>query len=293
MYMPDVELHEARTLVEAAGLLSRFAPQVRLLAGGTDLLVDLKAGRVATNHLVAVGQIAELHGIRETDEGLRIGALTTITQLDRSPIVRARFAAIRDATTQMAAPQIRNVATVGGNVVSAVPCADLPPIFTAINAWVVIWSPAGERIVQMDALFEGVRRTVLRQDEVLTAIVIPYSAARSGAAYARFSHREGNSISVAGVAAAIQLDADNLVADARIVLGAVSPTPKLVDAARAALIGRRVDDDAIAKAAEVARDAALPISDIRGTADFRRRIVGVMTRRALLSARDRAMEVTG
>ena len=173
MYIPDVELHEATTLEEAAALMKRYAPDARLLAGGTDLLVDLKSGRVSVGHLVSIKRIAALRGVSEVDGGLRIGALTTITQLDHAPLVQQQFLPLREATRRMAAPQIRNAATVGGNIASAVPCADLPPILTVMNASLVLWSAEGERNVPLESFFVGARQTVRRDDEVLTAVLVP------------------------------------------------------------------------------------------------------------------------
>ncbi|MBN2562882.1 MAG: xanthine dehydrogenase family protein subunit M [Phycisphaerae bacterium] len=319
MHVPNIELHEATTLEQATALMMRHAPDARLLAGGTDLLVDLKTGRVRLNHVVSISRIDALRGISETSDCLRIGALTTVTELDRSPIVRERYSPILDATSRMAAPQVRNVATVGGNIASAVPCADLPPILTAMNASVMLWSPIGNREVPLEAFFTGPRQTVLRKDEVLTAILVPRPSPGFGAAYARFQLRDGNTIAVAAVAASLMLEArpktsvaqasrlcshrrdggatggsgrtldnDNIVRDARIVLGAVSPTPKLVPAAGAVLVGGCLDEDAIDRAATVAMKAAEPISDVRGSAEFRREIVGVMTRRAIETVRRRA-----
>ena len=291
MYVPDVELHESHSLEEASALLTRHAPDVRLLAGGTDLLVDLKAGRVSVRHLVSLSRIDALRGVSLTADGLRIGALTTITQLDRSDPVRERFAPIRDATSRMAARQIRNVATVGGNIVSAVPCADLPPILTVMNASVMLWSPDGERSVALRDFFVDARRTVRRDEELLIAITVPTPSARFGAAYARFGLREGNAIAVAAVAAGVRLGENDMIQDAQIALGAVAPTPKRVEAARTALLGARPDDDdAFGKAADAAMEAAEPICDVRGSAEYRRELVGVLTRRALATACERARE---
>ncbi len=287
MYIPDIELHEPATLDEAAATLTRHAPDARLLAGGTDLLVDLKTGRASFRHLVSINGINGLQDISKTRNGLRIGALTTATQITASPIIRERYVPLLDAATKMAAQQIRNVATIGGNIAAAVPCADLPPILTAMNASVTLWSAGGERDVPLDAFFVGPRQTVLRTDEVLTAIHIPKPPPGFGAAYARFQLRDGNTIAVAAVAAGILLGNDGVVKNARIVLGAVAPIPKLVPAAGAALTGHRLDD-AIDRAATIAMMAAEPICDVRGSADFRRDIVGVMTRRAIETARDRA-----
>lgn len=291
MYIPDIELHEAATLDEAAAAMQRYAPDARLLAGGTDLLVDLKTGRLRIGHVVSINRIDALRGISVDADGLRIGALTSITELDRSPLVRERFSPILDATGKMAAPQVRNVATVGGNIASAVPCADLPPILTTMHASVTLWSAARRRNVPLEAFFVGPRATVCRDDEVMTAVLIPKPPPGFGAAYARLGLRDGNTIAVAAVAASLTLDGSNTVQDARIVLGAVAPLPKLVEPAAAHLIGQAPDRDAFGAVAELAMAAAEPISDVRGSADFRRELIGVLTRRALATAFERAKEV--
>ena len=290
MHVPDLELHEATTLAEAAAGLARYAPDARLLAGGTDLLVDLKAGRVRVGHMVSIRRVEALRGVSEDSDGLRIGALTTVTQLDRAPAVRERFVPLLDATRKMAAPQIRNVATVGGNIASAVPCADLPPILTALNASVMLWSPDGEREVPLAAFFTGPRQTVRRETEVLTAVRVPTQPAGFGAAYARFGLRDGNTIAVAAVAASLLLGKDGKVREARVVLGAVAPIPKLVPAAGAALLGQPPTEAAFQAAAKAAMAAAEPISDVRGSAEYRRELVGVLTCRALAAACARAQE---
>jgi carbon-monoxide dehydrogenase medium subunit len=290
MYLPDIELHQATTLKEAAATVKRYGPTARFLAGGTDLLVDLKTGRVEFDHLVSINSIDALRGLSKTAGGLRIGALTTITQLGRSPALGKPFSPLLDAALKMAAPQVRNVATVGGNIAAAVPCADLPPILTAMNASVVVFSAKGEREVPLDAFFVGPRQTVLRAGEVLTATRVPKPPPGFGAAYARFQLRDGNTIAVAAVAASLMLDSDGTIRDARVVLGAVAPVPKLVEAAGAALCGQPAEEDAFRGAAEAAADAAEPICDVRGSADYRREVVGVLTRRALATAHRRAKE---
>jgi carbon-monoxide dehydrogenase medium subunit len=287
VYLPDFELHEATTLEDAVTKVSRYAPHSRLLAGGTDLLVDLKTARVSFNHLVSLNRLDALRGVSEIGGGMRIGALTTVSELGRSSAVRERFAAILDATTRMAAVQIRNVATVGGNIASAVPCADLPPILTVLNASVVLWSPAGQRNVPLEAFFTGPRQTILRPSEILTAVHVPRIPPGFGAAYARFGLRDGNTIAVAAVAASLQLHADGTVKNVRIVLGAVAPIPKLVGSAGTELIGRLPDDGAFDHVADLAMKAAEPISDVRGSADFRRELVRVLTKRALATAYQR------
>lgn len=292
MHLPQFALHEASTLDEAVTATARYWPDVRLLAGGTDVLVDLKAGRVSVGHLVSVRRIEALRGLTATGNSLRIGALTTVAELERSPLLRERFSPILDAAAKMASPQIRNAATVGGNIASAVPCADLPPILTAMRASALLWSPGGERELPLDTVFIGVRETALGEDEVLTAVIVPTPPPRFGAAYARFGLRDGNTIAVAAVAAALTLNGDNTVQDARIVLGAVAPIPVLVEPAGSFLCGRAPGEDAFRHVAGIAREAAQPISDVRGSADFRRELVEVLTRRALGTALGRAMETS-
>jgi carbon-monoxide dehydrogenase medium subunit len=290
VYIPNVELHQAATLEEAAALMARYGPEARLLAGGTDILVDLKTGRVAARHLVSLNRIEALRGISETPAGLRIGALTTITELERSATIREKYTPILDAASRMAARQIRNMATAGGNISAAVPCADLPPILTAMNATVTLWYAGREREVALESFHTGPRESVRRHDEVLTSIRVPRPPSGFGAAYARFAQRDGNAIAVASVAASLLLANDGAARDARVVLGAVAPIPKLVAGAARALKGQRPEEAAFRAAAKAARDAAEPISDVRGSAGYRRDLVEVLTRRALRRALDRAKE---
>ena len=292
MYIPDIDVHECATLEEASTLMRRYAPRARFLAGGTDLLVDLKTRRIATTHLVSLKRIDSLRGISVTDNGLRLGALTSITELNRSLLVRHSFAPLLDASRRMAAPPIRNVATVGGNLMSAVPCADLPPILMAMRAEAEVWSSVGIRRIPLDAFFAGSRQTLLQDGEILIAVIVPKLPLGFGAAYERFGLREGNAIAVASVAASLRLDHDGTITHSRIVLGAVAPIPKMADDAGEALVGRAADEEAFKEAARIARETAQPISDVRGTAQFRRDLIEVLTRRALLKARERAREAT-
>ena len=286
MYLPDFELHEAETLEDAATLMAKFAPSVRLLAGGTDLLVDLKTHRTAVDHLVSMNRIDGMRSIDVAATGLRIGALTTLTDLNEARLPGA-FAAIKDATSTMAAPHIRNVATVGGNIASAVPCADLPPILIVMHARVDLLSPAGIRDVPLCDFFTGPRCTMLAADEILTRITVPIPDGRFGAGYARFALRNGNAIAVASVAASLTLDETGMIEQACLSLGAVAPTPVLVKEATNLLAGRALDESACADAAHAAMRTAQPISDIRASAEFRRELCGVLTKRALRIAASR------
>jgi carbon-monoxide dehydrogenase medium subunit len=231
MIVTDAEVHEAATLDQAAEMLTRFGTGARLMMGGTDLLVDLKRARIEISHLVSLQRIASLRGITETKSGLEIGAATTLTDLSNSLVLRHRFPVFLDALREMAGPQIRNMSTIGGNITSAVPSADLPPILMVLNARVTLWSRDGEQGLPLESFFTGPRQTVCRHGEILTRISIPYTPPPFGGAYARFSLREANALAVAGVAAGLALTENGEVASARIGLCAVAPTPKLVEAA--------------------------------------------------------------
>jgi carbon-monoxide dehydrogenase medium subunit len=288
MYISALELHEATSLEDAAALLSSLSPDVRLLAGGTDVLVDLKNNGKVVSHLVTMDRIESMHGITGEKDGLRIGALTTISELDESPLIDGPYEIIRDAASQMATLQIRNTATIGGNLIGANPCADLPPVLIVLDATAEVVSGKGTREVPIQDLITGPRQTVLAKDELLAAILVPQPPPGFGAAYARFGLRKGNSIAVATVAASLILDDDGAVRDVRLALGAVAPRPLNVDAAKLWLEDRKLNGDAFAEVARAAMEAAQPISDIRGSAEYRRELVGVLTRRALVAAEKRA-----
>lgn len=288
MYIPDFELHRPSTLDQAVALLKQHGLDARLLAGGTDLLVDLKTGRVVADHVVSLHNIDGLRGLEMDGGTLRIGALTTVNQLNSSPLLNGAFSALRDATTRMAAHQIRNAATVGGNIASAVPCADLPPLLITMKAEVVLWSGNGERNVPLETFFLGPRQTVMQEGEVLTAVRVPEPRPGFGAAYARLALRNGNGIAVAAVAAGLKLNDDGVIEEARIALGAVAPIPLYAEEAGALLAGRQADVAAFAESAAAAEKAAEPISDVRGSKDYRRDVVGVLATRALEGALSRA-----
>ncbi len=288
MYLPDVQLHETTSLDDAGELLGRYGDDARLLAGGTDVLVDLKTRRLDVHHIISINGIRQLQGLTKSDAGLRIGALTRIAELERSPLLHDDFEILHEAASQMAAPQIRNVATVGGNVAGAVPCADLPPALMVMRARLEIWSPSGRRTMPIEDCFLGPRLTSLVSDEILTAIIVPHPPEIFGAAYERFSLRKGNAIAVASVAAGVEFNRDMTVREASLVMGAVAPVPRLVESINDLLEGRRLDEQTLNLASGAAMEAAEPISDIRGSARYRRDLVGILTRRALVEAGRRA-----
>jgi len=286
--LSEAEFHDASTLEQAAEMIARWGKQARFLAGGTSLIVDLKSDRYQAGHVISLNRIAALRGIAAVDKGLRIGALATLNDVATSKLVREKYQVVHDAAREMASPQVRNLGTVGGNIVGAVPCADLPPVLAVSNATLNLWSPSGVRNMPIEDFCVGPRATVRRDDEILTEVLVPEAPAKFGAGYARFGLREANSVAVAAVAASLQLNADGTVAKARVCLSAVAGKPTLVPDAHKALAGKVLDKKGLESAAQAAIVAALPISDLRGTAEYRRELVGTLTRRALLIAQQRA-----
>lgn len=288
MILSDVAFHEAATLEQAAELIARCGSRAHFLAGGTSLVVDLKTDRYQADHVISLNRIASLRGISAIDKGVRIGALATLNEVATSDLIREKCPVIREAAREMASPQIRNLATVGGNIVGAVPCADLPPVMAVTNSTVNLWSPSRVRNIPIEDFFVGPRQTVRRDNEILTEVIVPQAPARFGAAYARFGLREANSVSVAAVAASLLLRADGAVDKVRICLSAVAGKPTLVADVQSLLADKALDESGVNCAAEAAMAAAQPISDVRGSAGYRRELIGTLTCRALLTAQSRA-----
>jgi carbon-monoxide dehydrogenase medium subunit len=263
-------------------------PDTKLLAGGTDLLPQMKNGLLKPARVIDLSGVAELRTLAADDgRGFRIGAAVTARQLERDPRVRSTYPALAESGALVGSIQVRNLATVGGNVCNAAPSADMAPPLLALDAEAVIAGPAGRRRVPIASFFLGVRRTVLAADELLVEFVIPAPGPRSGGSYVRHTPRRELDIAVVGVASQVTL-ADGVCAMARIALAAVAPIPVRATAAEQALEGQPLTPEAIERAATLAVEAARPISDQRGSAEFRRHLVRVLTRRTLTSALARA-----
>jgi aerobic carbon-monoxide dehydrogenase medium subunit len=273
---------------ECVRVLSTRGPDAKLVAGGTDLLPQLKNGLLKPACVVDLSGVAPLQRLQPGDGGsLKVGASVTARALELDPGVRARYPALAESAALVGSVQIRNLATVGGNLCNAAPSADMAPPLVALEAEAVIVGPRGTRRVPMGAFFTGVRRTVLAADELLVELVVPDPGPRSGGHYLRHTPRRELDIAVVGVASQLTLT-DGVCGRARIALAAVAPTPIRATAAEQALEGQPVTPERIERAAALAVDAARPISDQRGSADFRRHLVGILTRRTLTRALERA-----
>jgi aerobic carbon-monoxide dehydrogenase medium subunit len=260
----------------------------KLVAGGTDLLPQLKNGLLKPARVVDLSGVAELRTLAATDgRDLRIGAAVTARELELDPAVRSRYTAIAESGALVGSVQVRNLATVGGNLCNAAPSADMAPPLLALDAVAVIAGPKGRRRIPLAEFFTGVRRTVLGADELLVELVVPDPGPQSGGNYLRHTPRRELDIAVVGVASQLTL-AGGKCAKARIALAAVAPTPIRATAAERALEGQTVTPDLIERAAGLAVEVARPIDDQRGSVEFRRHLVRVLTRRTLITALARA-----
>ena len=280
---------EPATLTEALGHLAHEGDGGAALAGGTDLLLRIRRGARKYRSVVNIKFVPGLTGLTWDDErGLTMGALTTFRTIEQDPHVRRHYQSLVEAARVLAGVQLRNLATVGGNIGNASPSADSVPPLVALGATIEIASASGMRVVPVESCITGPGKTVLTPGEIFTTIHIPAPGTRSGNAFSRFSPRAAMDIGIASVAVAITFDADNRCTDCRIALGAVSPTPLRATAAEEALRGERITSALAHAAGERAAAAAQPISDIRGSASYRRAIVRTLTARVIEQAATRA-----
>jgi len=283
MYLPDFEYYAPVSLPEACGLLAQFGPRAKVIAGGTDVLPKMKQEILAPEVLVSLKNLSQLTDIYyEKGKGVVIGARATHNDLVNSPLLQEKYLSICEAAHHMANNQIRNRGTVGGNIVNAVPSADLPPILIALGAEVKLVGTGGERTVPLEEFFTGPGNTVIKQDEILTEIVVP-DQSFTGSTYMKFGLRRSGALAVVGVATAVAMHGDSCQ-EVRIVLGAVAPVPMRAKKAEELLKGKAVTAELLEEAGVCAAGESKPISDIRGSAEYRKDMVRVFTKRALKKA---------
>ena len=280
---------EPATLTEALSHLAHEGDAGAALAGGTDLLLRIRRGGRKYRSVINLKFVPGLTGLAWNEQrGLTMGALTTFRTIEQDAHVRRHYHALVEAARVIAGVQLRNLATVGGNIGNASPSADSVPPLVALGASIEIASMGGMRAVPVESCITGPGKTVLAPGEIFTTIHVPAPSARSGNAFSRFSPRAAMDIGIAAVAASVTLDTDGRCADCRIALGAVSPIPLRATASEAALRGERLTPALADLAGELAAAATKPISDIRGSASYRRAIVRALTTRVIQQAAARA-----
>ena len=285
--MANAAYHAPDTLEAAIGLLAAD-PGARVLAGGTDLIVQHRSGRISPSAFIDIKKIARLSGIRALpDGGFAIGAAVACTALLNDAALLAAWPGVVEAANLIGSVQVRNRATMGGNLCNASPAADSVPALVAAGATCLIVGPQGEREVAVAAIPRGPGRTSLGPGEFIAEIRLPPRSGRSGDAYLRATPRTEMDIAVAGVGVSLTLDSAGTCTAARIALGAVAPTVVLAEFAAAALIGSKLEDVALDAMADAARGVCSPIDDKRGSAAYRVHMAGVLARRAVVLAATR------
>jgi len=279
--MKPFDYFSPKTLSEASEILSKYNGDAKMIAGGTDLLLKLKAGRLAPKAIVNIKRIPDLRGLTFNSH-LTMGALTTLEEIKQSSIIRQHYPALSSAAATMASVQIRNLATVGGNMCNAAPSADLAPILIALNATAVISGAKGERRVALEDFFTGPGKSVLGVGELLVSVEVPKQESRS--IYLKHSPREHMDIAVVGVGVSCRgfNPLTQQTEGVRIVLGAVAPIPLRAKKAEEEVMSGSLTKERIERAAKIAAEEAKPIDDVRGSVWYRKKMVEVMVRRGLM-----------
>ena len=287
--MHDFEYCAPANLQEAIGLMATHKGSANLLAGGTDLIVFMRARLKRPDLVIDAKSIPELSELKMDKTGLTIGASVSCTTIYENEEIADLYPALVDSTMLIGGVQIQGRASIGGNLCNAAPSADTIPTLIAYSAIANVVSDKGERQIAVEEFCLAPGKTVLEENEILVNIFIPAPAPHSGARFLRFIPRNEMDIAVANSAAFVELDeAGQNFRTARIALGAVAPIPLFVEEAGAALIDKPVDEDSILIAARIARDTARPIEDMRGTVEHRLQLVETLTKRVLVDAIERA-----
>jgi CO/xanthine dehydrogenase FAD-binding subunit len=279
------DFYQPATLEEASRLVKDNGPGGHFLAGGTDLVIAMKEKGLLPKYIVDLKRVPGLSGIRENNDGtISIGALTTMYAIETSPVITKKYPFLAQSAAEVGSIQIRNRATIGGNMANATPSADVAPSLIALSAAAKIARAGAERTVALEEFFRGPGQNVMTADEILTEITIPKTNPQLVGEYIKFSPRDMMDLAYVGVAVAYALGNDKRCQGVRIVLGAVAPTPIRANRAETLLEGKVLTEQLATEVGEEAARESKPISDVRSSADYRRAMVAVMTKRALLNA---------
>ncbi|BAF59761.1 xanthine dehydrogenase, iron-sulfur clusterand FAD-binding subunit A [Pelotomaculum thermopropionicum SI] len=286
MFMNQFEYFAPRTAAEVFELVRSLGSKAKILAGGTDLIVAMKDKLIKPEYLIDINGVEEFKGIfYEPGKGAVIGAATKIAEIEFSDLIKEKYFALHQAAGELGSSQVRHMATIGGNSCNASPAAETPTPLVALGAKVVIGSISGEREMPLEEFIVGNRKTALAEGEVLTKFVLPEPAPRSASRYMYMGRRDAMEIDCVNVAVNLELaDDGETIKNIKFVMGSVSPRPLVSEGVPALLTGQKLSNVLLEKAAEAARGEAKPISDIRASAEYRREIVGVLTRRVIKEA---------
>lgn len=280
----NVEYFSTKSVEETISLLLKCGEKSKIIAGGTDLLAQMKKEEVLPEFLISIGGIRDLDYIKYDEiNGLSVGALTTISSLESSSLIRSKFSILAQAASTLGTPVIRDRATIGGNLCNAAPSADTAPVLIVLGARVKITGVEGERIISIEDFFTGPGQTIVKHGEVLTEIQVPTLLPKSGGAYVKQTRTRGADLAIVGVAALVVMEGD-VIKDAKIALGAVAPTPIRAKKTEEILKGKKPDEKLLEESSQAASVESSPIDDTRSSADYRRKLVAVLVKRAVRQA---------
>lgn len=279
------EYHSPSSLGEALALLSRYGSEARILAGGTDLLVDMKQRLVEPRHLVDIKRIPELRLLGEDVGGFMIGSAVKLRELERSEAIKGRLPLLHEAVSFMGSVQVRNMATLGGNLCRASPSADAAVALLALEAEALIAGPTGTKRVPLEGFFLGPRATLLRPDEILIGVHVPYPPESAGSTFIKLG-RTSLDLAIVNIAVSLELGGGALE-HCRIAMGAVAPKPLRLRNIESFLLGKELTPEVLEEAVGMVEASIKPITDIRATAEYRREVSKVLLRDALKTAMER------
>ena len=287
MIPPSFEYLRPKTIPEAIAMLQQHGDAAKILSGGQSLIPMMKLRLARPSILIDINRISGLSHVKEEDGYLKIGGLTREAELEASPLVRSKYPILADTTHVIADPQVRNLATVGGNLAHGDPANDHPATMIALGARVVANGPKGERVIPIEKFFLSLFTTALEPDEILTEIRVPIPPARSAGAYLKLERKVGD---FATAAVAVQMTFDEQGACQKVGIGLtnVGATPVKAQKAEQFLLGKKLDDDAISQAAQLAADEAEPSADLRGPVEYKKGLVKELAKRAFELTRERA-----
>lgn len=281
------DYHPAKTMSEALALLQQYGDDAKILAGGHSLIPTMKLRLAQPEHLIDIGRIRGLSYIREEQNMIVVGAMTTYTTMAKSELLRRHCAAVIDAASVIGDQQVRNRGTLGGSVAHCDPAGDMPAIMLALKADVVAQGPNGRRIIKVDDFFLGPFETSLAPNEIVIEIRFHIPSTRTGTAYMKLENKASH-YAITGCAAAISLNSDGTCASASLAITGASTQPTRISAAEQPLAGKKLDEATVAQAASHAADGLEMVADIHGSQEYRRQMTIVMVRRAILKAAERA-----
>jgi carbon-monoxide dehydrogenase medium subunit len=280
------DLVEPETLAGALDALARLDGEARLVAGGTALVPMIRLGLVKPDRLISLHRLPALAEIRTDGRTLELGAMARLADIHRAPVVREGWPLLAEAARRVASPAIRSSGTIGGNLCYAEPASDPAPALLCLEAEVSVAGPDGSRAVPITRFFSGFYEAAIEPGEIVTALRVPPPPPGARSGYVKYTSRSAEDRPLVGVAALVVVDAAGRCVDARIGLGGVAPTPIRAPRAEAVLRGEALDDAVVRAAAEAAAGEAEPLSDLRGSADYRREMIRVWVRRLLVGLRD-------